>query len=110
MATYRYVFLDMRTDAVIEEINLYGVYCYRQLNQPGQFNGTFQLDQSGKNNLDLIAASTPGRSWVVVERNGVPVYWGIIWSRTYQSQAKVVEMFGWGFEAFAQRQVVLANF
>lgn len=104
--SYRYIFLSLRDDDVIEEIDLFGVYCLRQLNLPGQFNGSFNLDQSGKNNADLIAATTPGRTWVVVERNGVPVYWGIIWSRTYQSQAKVVELYGWGFEAYASRRVV----
>lgn len=110
MTDYRYVFMSLRDDQVIEEINLFGVYCFRQLNQPGQFNGSFTFDQSGKNNADLVAATTPGKTWVVVERDGVPVYAGIIWSRTYQSQAKVCEMFGWGFEAFPQRQVILTNF
>lgn len=107
--SYRYVFLDVLTNQVIEEINLFGVYCLRQLNQPGQFNGSFSLDQSGKKNIDLKAATVPGKTWICVEKDGVPVYWGIIWSRTYQSQAKVVELFGWGFEAYPQRQVVESN-
>lgn len=109
MATYRYIFCDMRTDQVIEEIDLFGVYCLRQLNQPGQFNASFSFDQSGKNNADLVAATTPGKTWLVIEREGVVVYGGIVWSRTYQSQAKVCEIFGWGFEAYPQRQVVLGN-
>lgn len=109
-ATYKYIFLELRTDEVIEEIDLYGVYCFRQLNQPGQFNGSFKLDQTGKNNADLIAATEPGKTWVVVERDGVPVYWGILWSRTYQSQAKTVELYGWGFEAYPTRRVIDHDF
>jgi hypothetical protein len=110
MAKYTYVFLSLRDDQVIEEINMFGTFAQRLLGQPGQFNGSFTYDQTGKNNIDLKAATTPGRTWVVVEREGTPVWWGINWSRTQQSQAKEAQIFSWGFEAYPQRQKILTNF
>src|SRR2546423_80807 len=107
---YKYTFLSLRDEQVIEEINLSGVFCQRILNNAGQFNGSFSLDQTGKNNADLIAATIPGKTWFVVERAGVLVYWGIVWSRTYQSQAKEVQLYGWGFEAYPSRQLILSDF
>lgn len=110
MADYTYTFLSLRTDSIIEEIPLTGVFAQRILCGPGQFNGTFHLDQTGKRNQDLVGATIPGRSWLVMERNKVPVWWGIVWSRTYQSQSKSVQVFAWGFEAFPTRQIILSDF
>lgn len=102
--------MDMMTNQVIEEINLFGVYAQRLLNAPGQFNGSFNFDQTGKSNSDLVAATQPGKTWVVMEREGVPIWWGPVWSRTYQSQAKEVQIFAWGFEAYPGQQRMLTDF
>lgn len=71
---------------------------------------TFSFDQTGKRNVDLVDATIPGRTAVAVERNGVPIWTGIVWSRTYQSQSKSCQMFIWGFEAYPQRQRILTDF
>jgi hypothetical protein len=110
MAHYRYVFLSLRDEQVIQEIDMYGVYIKRLLNDPGQFNGTFQFDQTGKQNIDLVAATTPGKTWLVVERNDVPIWCGIVWSRTYQSQSKSCQIYAWGFEAFPRKQKIDVDF
>lgn len=104
MTSYRYVFVALRTEQVIEEINMFGVYFSRQLGQQGSFTGSFTFDQTGKNNIDLVAATTPGLCYVVVERNAVPVWWGIVWSRTYQSQAKECQISALGFEVYPSKQ------
>lgn len=110
MPSYNYIFMNLGNgDDVIAEIPLFGVYGQRVLNGAGQFNGSFQLDQTGKRNSDLIAATIPGRTWYVMERNGVPVMWGIVWSRTYQSQAKICQLFGWGFEVYPTRQLIISD-
>lgn len=101
---YRYVFVELRNEQVIEEINCFGVYFARQLGNQGSFTASFTFDQTGKNNIDLVAATTPGRCYVVAERNDVPVWWGIVWSRTYQSQAKECQISGLGFEVFPSKQ------
>jgi hypothetical protein len=110
VANYKYIFMTLIADQVIEEIDMFGANAIRQLSSPGQFNGSFVFDQTGKLNIDLVAATTPGRTWMVMEREGVPVWWGIIWSRTYQSQAKECQIFAWGFEAYPQRQKMVTDF
>lgn len=104
MTSYRYVFVQLRSEQVIAEISCFGVYFARQLGNQGSFTASFSFDQTGKSNLDLVAATTPGYCYVVVERNDVPVWWGIVWSRTYQSQAKECQISALGFEVFPSKQ------
>jgi len=101
---YRYVFVTIRSEQIVEEIDLFGVYFSRQLGLQGSFTGSFAFDQTGKSNVDLVAATTPGYCYVVVERNDVPVWWGIVWSRTYQSQAKICQLSALGFEVYPNKQ------
>lgn len=67
---------------------MYGVNMTNLLNVGSDFTGTFQLDQTGKSNQELRNAADPGRTFLVVERAGVPIWDGNVTSRTYQSQAK----------------------
>ena len=110
MTDYKYVFVTMRDEQIVEEINLFGVSFTRQLGDQGSFTGSFQFDQTGKNNSDLVAATTPGFTYVVVERNGVPVWWGPVWSRTYQSQAKECQISALGFECYPKKQRMLNDY
>lgn len=110
MTQYRYVFVTMRGEQIIEEISCFGVYYSRQLGNQGQFTASFQFDQTGKNNADLVAATTPGYCYVVVERNDVPVWWGPVWSRTYQSQAKECQISALGFENYPNKQLILSDY
>lgn len=108
--TYRYVFVTLRNEAVIQEIDCFGVYFARQLGDQGSFTCSFAFDQTGKDNADLVAATTPGYCYVVVERNDVPVWWGIIWSRVYQSQAKECQLSALGFEVYPKKQRMFSNY
>jgi hypothetical protein len=110
MTDYRYVFSSLRDEQVIEEISLYGVFMDLELNVGGQFNGTFNLDQTGKLNSALLDATIPGRTSVTVERNGNAIWTGIIWSRTYQSQSKSMQLFAQSFENYPQYQVIETDF
>jgi hypothetical protein len=76
------------------------------MNHGGQWQGTFQLDQTGKQNVDLLAATVPGRCWVAAERNGIPVWLGYIWSRVYSAQSKSVQMFALSFEHYPEKRLV----
>jgi len=79
MTDYRYIFGTLRSEQVIEEIALYGVYMTMEMNVGGELQGTFQLDQTGKDNATLLSACIPGATWVACERNGVCVWHGFIW-------------------------------
>jgi hypothetical protein len=101
MAEISYIFGDILTGTVIEEIPLQGVSMTRGFGQ-GDFRGTFQLDQTGKNNKDLIEATREGRCFVVCEREGQPIWDGFIWTNTYQSQSKTHQLYCKSFEHYPE--------
>ena len=81
-----------------------------ELNKGGKFDGSFNLDMTGFDNKTLLDATIPGRCWVVCERNGRPFWTGYIWSRTYQSQAKSVQLYGQSFETYPNYQLIRNTF
>ena len=110
VARYRYTFLSLGGERVIQEIDLYGVYLSMSLNGgDSQFDGTFQLDQTGKRNVDLVEATSPGRTFCVVERNDVPIGAWIVWSRVYSAQSKTIQMHGMPFDYYPRKQRILTN-
>lgn len=106
MAEYRYIYGSLLTENVIEEIPTYGVFMDMEMNKGGQFQGTYQLDQTGKDNETLVAASIPGKTWVAVERNGVCVWHGYIWSRVYSAQSKSLQLYGLSFENIPSKRLI----
>lgn len=110
MTTYDYYFGNIRTNQILERIPLYGVSMDDMLSGIGNLNGSFNLDQTGKSNEDLVAATIPGRSYIVAERDGVPIWSGIVWGNTYQSQAKNVQLTARTFAAYPERQFIETAF
>lgn len=109
MAKVTYVFGDILTGTILEEISMYGVSMSRGIGM-GDLRSAFQLDQTGKSNSDLIAATEPGRSYLVVERDGQPVWDGMVWTRTYQSQAKVLQLYCRAWEHYPERRLIRSDF
>lgn len=110
MTEYQYVFGSLRDEKVIAEIPLQGTYLDLELNAGGRFDGAFNLDQLGKDNQTLMDATIPGRTFISVEREGIPIWMGFIWSRVYQSQAKIVQIFAQSFENYPQYQLIDSAF
>ena len=109
MTDYRYVFGSLGTEQTIAEIPLYGTYMDLELNVGGRFDGSFQLDQTGLDNATLLEATIPGRTWVCCERNGKAIWIGYVWSRTYQSQSKSVQLYAQSFEYYPAHQLVRSD-
>jgi hypothetical protein len=90
MATWRYVARDLRTNAALAELPLVDVSFGSVLNGAGSFSATLPLTPRAATSSSsttaaaalLTGASQPERTALFVERNGVPVWGGIIWSRT----------------------------
>lgn len=101
-----YVFGDLRTGEIMEELPLWSVSMMDELNADGELRGTFQLDTTGKRNEDIVAATIPGRCYMVMEVNGFPMFGGIIFSRTYQSTAKTIQLYVRGFEVYPYRRFI----
>lgn len=109
MSNVTYVFGDMLTGKVLQEIPLQGVSMTRGFGQ-GDFRGTFHLDISGKSNRDLLAATEEGRSFVICERDATPIWGGFVWTRTYQSQAKSYQLYCKAFEHYPEFRDVRTTF
>lgn len=110
MTSYRYEFHSLVNEQVIAEIPLFGTKFDSAVSTVSSGTGSFKLDITGKRNSDLLEATIPGRTAVVVLRNDIPVWTGIVWSRTYQSQAKTVQMYFWEFGCYPSRQIIPASF
>lgn len=108
MGVVTYIFGDVLTGEVIQEISCSGVSMSRGFGQ-GEMRATFSLDQSGKDNRDLLAATQEGRCYVIAERYKTPIWGGIVWSRTYQSQAKVFELYCRAFEHYPEYRFVRSD-
>ena len=106
MTDYRYIFGSLLNERTIAEIPLYGVYMDLELNVGGRFDGSYQLDIPGLSNQTMLDATVPGRTWVCCERNGNPVWIGYVWSRTYQSQAKTMQIYAQSFEYFPSHELI----
>jgi hypothetical protein len=109
MSDVTYIFGDVLTGAIIAEIPLYGVSMTRGLGQ-GDFRGSFQLDQTGQENADLIAATETGRCYIVCEQEGQPIWDGFIASNTYQSQAKSCQLYALSWEMYPQYRYMRSDF
>jgi len=110
MATYRYLVGDLLTNTILAELPFFGVSFSRRLNKPGNCTASFLLGNSQFRDQDTIDATVPGRTAFWVERNGILVWGGILWSRTYQSQSNSLQFTGQTFESFFFKQFIEANF
>jgi|SRR5688572_4638049 len=101
----RYVFVDALSGTILEEIPLQSVRFTQTLNG-GEFNGTFGLDLTGYDNDQLVSATIPGRTFLVVETDSIVLWGGLIWSRTYQSQAKSVQLYAKTLDQYPTKRKV----
>lgn len=108
MANVTYVFGDLLTGQVISEIPLFGVSMAKAFSS-GEFRGSFQLDMTGKDNADLVSATIPGKCYVVCEVDSQPMWGGVVWTRTYQSQAKVFQLYCKALEHYPERRLVRSD-
>jgi hypothetical protein len=99
-AHMRYLFGSIRTGQILYEIPLSSVSLTKKLSDTGELRGTFYMDSSGFDNFLLKNACAPGLTFIVAERDDVPIWGGMVWSRTYQSQAKVVQIYAKSYEAY----------
>lgn len=88
--TYTYLFVDLRTDTLLAELPLASVSYSFELNGIGTLTGTIPYN-SETLPLDPETASTPGRTAVYVDRDGVLVWGGIVWTRQQATGGKQIQ-------------------
>lgn len=109
MTQYRYLFADLLTNEVIGELPLTGVNFTQQLNTAGSFSGHLLLSGVNAFDFNVDAATTPARTALYVDRDGVLVWGGVVWRRSYSSAAQTVELQAQEFESYFQHRFVSAT-
>ena len=90
-AEYRYYTVDLLTNNVIAEIPFTSVSYERALSKAGSFSGTIPMIEA-TSSLNLYETTMPGKTALYVLRNGVCVWGGIIWSRSYSPSNKTLKV------------------
>ncbi|NEE11986.1 hypothetical protein G3M58_36710 [Streptomyces sp. SID7499] len=88
--TYTYLFCDLGTDTLLAELPLADVQYSFELNGIGKLSGTIPYSDETLQ-LDPETASTPGRTAVYVDRDGVLVWGGIVWTRDRAKGGKSIQ-------------------
>lgn len=114
--TYRYFTTDLLTGIIIGEFDFTNVSWGLQLNGPGDFNGTLNINDvrinveagtsSSTGYTGLEYATQPGRTGLFVERNGSLVWGGIIWTRTWDSEAQQLQITAQTFDTYLDHRFV----
>ena len=102
---YRYFVCDLMTNNVLAEIPFKSVSYSRTLNNAGSFSGDVPMTEDTYN-LSIYENTLPGRTALYVVRNGVCVWGGIIWARTYSLVDKIVSVEAGEFTSYFARRVV----
>ncbi|GGS82058.1 hypothetical protein [Streptomyces griseoviridis] len=88
--TYTYLFCDLRTDTLLAELPLASVSYTYELNGIGTLRATIPYNDETLP-LDPETASVPGRTAVYVDRDGVLVWGGIVWTRDRTTGGKTIQ-------------------
>jgi hypothetical protein len=83
--SYRYLFVDLLSNTIIAELPLTGVSFTQQLNQPGTFQGRLLLSGVNANKYNVDLSTIPAFCGIYVDRDGILVWGGVIWGRSYNS-------------------------
>lgn len=102
---YRYFVCDLKTNELLAEIPFKGVSYSRSLNEAGTFTGDIAVTEDTAN-LDLYNTTLPGKTALYIVRNGICVWGGIVWSRTYSLIDKVLSVSASEFTSYFSHRVV----
>jgi len=104
-AEYRYYTVDLLTNNVIAEIPFTSVSYERALSKAGSFSGTIPMIEATAS-YNLYETTMPGKTALYVLRNGVCVWGGIIWSRSYSPSSKTLNVDGQEFISYLYHRAV----
>lgn len=93
--SYRYIAADLRTGQKIAELPLTGVKYQKVLNGAGTLSCAMTLPNSNPTLAQiLVDATTPTRRALYIDRDGVIMWAGIIWTRRYDTATSVCDLQG----------------
>ncbi|MFI9381463.1 hypothetical protein [Kutzneria sp. NPDC052558] len=107
--TYTYLIADTRTGLILDELPLTGVSFDKKLNDTGTFRGSLQVTDPNVSIRDPRVLTTPGRSCLYVDRDGVLLWGGIIWTTTYAVATGSLEIGAADFLSYFEHRFVLGT-
>ena len=108
---YTYYTADLATGVITDELPLYDVTFSTELNEAGEFRGRLPLDDPRVTVHHPRELTEPGRAALYVERDGVLVWGGVVWTVKYTSADRHLEISAAGFLSyFDHRRVLPADF
>ena len=107
MAIYRYLAADLITNTILAELPLSESRFDLRLNGAGSFAAKLQITDLKVKALPFLAATEPGRTALYVERDGVLLWGGILWTR--RSANGGIELGGLEFESYFARRLITMN-
>lgn len=102
---YRYFVCDLMSNELLAEIPFRGVSYSRSITEAGTFTGDIAVTEATYN-LSLYENTLPAKTALYVVRNGVCVWGGIIWGRTYSLVDKVLSISAAEFTSYLSHRVV----
>ncbi len=105
VAEYRYFAYDLLTNELLAELPITGVSYSRSLREAGTFAGSITANENTVN-LNLYANTLPGKTALYVTRNGICVWGGIIWTRSYNIVEKTLEISASEFTSYLYKRVL----
>ena len=104
MSEYRFLFADLLTNQIKAELPLSQVRFGQELNTAGPFSGKLLLSDLRETVYSIDTATTPARTAIYIDRDGVIVWGGVLWSRNYDSQSQSLTFSGREFESYFERR------
>lgn len=108
MVAYTYRAVDLRSNIVLEDLDLKNVQFTTVLNAVGDLTGSLYVPDTIKGRL-IENATIPGRTGVYVLRNGIPVWGGIIWKRDWDESAFTHRLTCETWESYAYHRIQRLN-
>lgn len=106
MPAYRFYLGDVITGELLDELPMTSASYSHVLNEPGECQVTVKLTQPPRKAAVLRQAHRPGRSTIVVARDGVLVWGGLLWRSTPDFDADTVTLTAAGWHSYFRRRVI----
>lgn len=111
MATqYRYLFADLVTNDILAELPLTNVQFSQVLNTPGTFSGSILGSDARELGYDITASTEPARTAIYVDRDGVLIWGGIVWLRTWDTDTQHFTFSAREFGSYFERRRITGDF
>ena len=108
--TYRYLFVNILTGAIITEVPLTGVDFTQSLNTAGTLNAHVMISDVKSVFLSSFIGftnfSNPTQFAIYVDRNGVIVWGGVIWARSYNSKTQIFTFTAREWLSYFEKRVI----